>query len=174
MEQWIPVPDYPDYQVSNLGRIASLKRGVFKILKLHPNTDGYLGFSIWSNGKNKTFYIHRLVARCFLGQPLDFTEVDHIDRNRSNNTATNLRYVTRSQQCMNREMPVGKLGERYIRKMSAQYWLRIRRNKVHVISKGYDTLEQAITARENFLLQEQNGTTEITSDPEPSFSANPG
>lgn len=41
-EIWSPVPDYEDYQVSNFGRVKSLKLGKVKILKPILDRNGYL------------------------------------------------------------------------------------------------------------------------------------
>ena len=49
------------------------------------------------NGKNKTYFVHRLVAAAFIPNPENLPEIDHIDGNRANNDATNLRWCTRKQ-----------------------------------------------------------------------------
>lgn len=49
------------------------------------------------NGKNKTYFVHRLVAAAFIPNPDNLPEIDHIDGNRANNDATNLRWCTRSK-----------------------------------------------------------------------------
>lgn len=41
-------------------------------------------------------YVHRVVARAFLGEPLPGMVADHIDGNKSNNDVSNLRWTTRS------------------------------------------------------------------------------
>jgi len=72
-----------------------------RLLKLKPNKDGYFTVNLSGSGKRKTFNVHFLVARSFLGKPPrdefgDF-EIHHADHNRQNNRATNLRYVTREE-----------------------------------------------------------------------------
>lgn len=52
--------------------------------------------------KGKCYYIHRLVAECFIPNPNNYVEVDHIDRDPSNNNVTNLRWADRSIQMKNR------------------------------------------------------------------------
>lgn len=48
-------------------------------------------------------YIHQIVAETFLDKPFGHNlTVDHIDRNKLNNNVSNLRWVTKSEQAMNR------------------------------------------------------------------------
>lgn len=54
------------------------------------------------NYKGKNYRIHRLVVEAFIGPIPEGFEVDHIDRDRSNNDVTNLRIVTHSENCRNR------------------------------------------------------------------------
>lgn len=55
------------------------------------------------DGKARKVFIHKVVAECWLGAKPEGYEVDHIDRNSLNNHWTNLRYVTRSEQMLNRD-----------------------------------------------------------------------
>jgi len=47
-------------------------------------------------------YVHRLVAETFIENPSDLPEVDHKDRDKSNNCVDNLRWVTRQENMENR------------------------------------------------------------------------
>lgn len=60
---------------------------------------GYLQVSI--NGKN--YLVHSIVAEAFLGERPNGMEIDHIDRNRTNNDVKNLRYVSRIENRNNRD-----------------------------------------------------------------------
>ena len=55
------------------------------------------------DNKSRKVFIHKVVAECWLGAKPEGYEVDHIDRNSLNNHWTNLRYVTRSEQMLNRD-----------------------------------------------------------------------
>jgi hypothetical protein len=45
--------------------------------------------------------IHQLVAEAFISNPNNYTEIDHIDRNKFNNHYTNLRWITRFENASN-------------------------------------------------------------------------
>ena len=76
-----------------------------------PTKNGYV--SIWlpfdSNGKRKEYgrgsnhLIHRIIAEAFCERKNGQNEVDHIDRDKSNNVASNLRWTTRIENSMNRD-----------------------------------------------------------------------
>lgn len=46
----------------------------------------------------KSYRVHRLVAECFCPNPDHKKTVDHIDQNKMNNCASNLRWATLSEQ----------------------------------------------------------------------------
>jgi len=50
-----------------------------------------------TNAKPKAFYIHRLVAECYLPNPFNLPEVNHKDFDKSNNSVENLEWVTKKQ-----------------------------------------------------------------------------
>jgi hypothetical protein len=65
---------------------------------------GYKRFCLRDkNGKIKYMMLHRLLAICFIPNPNNYTEIDHIDRNKLNNNLENLRWCSSSQNCRNRE-----------------------------------------------------------------------
>lgn len=96
MEIWKQIENYPDYFVSNLGRVKSLKRGGEKVLKGALDKDGY-HFIILCNGNRKKFFIHRLVGLVFLPNPENKPQINHKDRNKTNNCLSNLEWSTASE-----------------------------------------------------------------------------
>lgn len=93
-EEWKRVADFPDYAISNLGRV---RNATGKILKPQQNPrNGYMQIMLHNgiNGKKiKLHYLHRLVATYFLPQPQEGqTQINHKDGNRADNTASNLQW----------------------------------------------------------------------------------
>ena len=91
------------YAVSNYGRLLSFvdkpKNG--RILK-GGDIEGYrvhsYKISTKKGIKHKTFFIHKLVATCFLKQKTDeHVFVIHLDRDRGNNSTENLKWVTKRE-----------------------------------------------------------------------------
>ena len=66
-EVWQDVQGFESiYQVSTMGRVRSLKKGIIKILTPCINNMGYLILTFYANGKQKTFHVHKLVANTFI------------------------------------------------------------------------------------------------------------
>ena len=98
-EEWRDIKGYEGkYQVSNLGRVKSLKdnHGNYreKILDIKPNKKGYLRIELSLYGKKKKFQVHRLVAQSFIPNPNNLPEVNHKDENKQNNCVYNLEWCT--------------------------------------------------------------------------------
>ena len=91
-EDWRVIKDFPDYAVSNLGRVCNLKTGV--VLSPTENTQGYLKVSLYRDRKLKTHVVHRLVAEAFISRPDKLRDyVNHKDGNKKNNSKENLEWV---------------------------------------------------------------------------------
>lgn len=97
-EIWKEIKDFPQYQISNKGRVKSLKNKE-KILK--PSTvNSYLQITLCNQGKTSNFLIHRLVYQTFYD--IDITEkiIDHIDNNPMNNSLENLQIVSKQENIL--------------------------------------------------------------------------
>ena len=93
MERWADAPHHPNHQISSLGRVRHKKTK--RTLKPFADRYGYLRVSL---GNADNVYIHKLVCEAFHGTPIgDRNQVNHIDCNRQNNRATNLEWVTASE-----------------------------------------------------------------------------
>ena len=88
-EEWRDIAGYEGYyQVSNLARIKSLERFIYKIkgrfyhvkekiLKPSKDTDGYYIIGLYKNRKLKHLKLHRIIALAFLKNPNNYPKVLH-------------------------------------------------------------------------------------------------
>ena len=86
-----------EYQISNIGRVKSLKYGKDKIMRLEFGRVGYYKIRIWHNNKRYFDYVHRLVAEYFLPNFNNKMQINHIDHNKKNNKICNLELVTNKE-----------------------------------------------------------------------------
>lgn len=103
-EEWKEITDYPNYQISNLGNVRNKNND---ILIPYLNKSGYYCIKIYTDEYSKL--IHRLIAEAFIPNPDNLPEVDHIDRNRKNNSLDNLRWVSRNENGLNRKINFKKI-----------------------------------------------------------------
>ena len=106
-EIWKDIVGYEGlYQVSNTGKVKSLKRKVYagrgrmrwqyeRILSENKtNGNGYKIVTLNKEGKGQNKYIHRLVAETFLENKNNYKYINHKDENKSNNSIDNLEFCT--------------------------------------------------------------------------------
>lgn len=95
IECWKVVADFPDYMVSQLGRVKNARTG--RILKPYLADENYYELNLWHERKAKHVRVHRLVALSFCEGYASGLEPDHIDGDKTNNVATNLEWVTHAE-----------------------------------------------------------------------------
>lgn len=104
-EVWKPIPGFPHYEASSMGRVRSIDRrlpfnGTTRIyygrdILPRPLPNGYQRIAA---GRKCDTYIHRLVCLAFHGEPpLPRMDVNHKNGIKSDNRAENLEWMTRSQ-----------------------------------------------------------------------------
>ena len=102
MEIWRPIKEFEGcYEISNLGRIKSLERidkmnrvVKEKIRKYKINRNGYCQVCLNKNGIKNYFYVHRLVAKTFIPNFKNKSQVNHKNFDKEDNRVENLEWVT--------------------------------------------------------------------------------
>lgn len=125
-ENWLPVPGFPGYRVSDTGRVQSCKKTgacrdntgwiVWRDLKPGKDRNGHLHVTLSRDGEVFVQGIHRLVLAAFVGPCPPGMEGCHWDDDPANNRVENLRWDTRSNNCKDAfrngrrvTMPIGRL-----------------------------------------------------------------
>lgn len=94
------------YEVNSNGTIirnVKSKRHLKIFKKSHNSKTEYWCTQVNIKKKVRKVFLHRVVAECWHGERPEGMQVDHIDRNSLNNDYRNLRYVTKSEQMLNRD-----------------------------------------------------------------------
>lgn len=102
-EIWKTIDGFDNYQISNLGRVKSLRRNRViglnkfvqeeKILKQHI-INGYSYVYLSKESKIKGFRVHRLVAKAFIDNPNNYPCINHKNEIKTDNNVENLEYCT--------------------------------------------------------------------------------
>lgn len=100
---------YPNYVITDQGQIQGPGSGVRasgtpKWLGLVPNHKGYLRVRISTQGKQQLIFVHKLVALAFVGErPSPKHQVCHVNGDRTDNRAVNLRWGTAKENSEDRD-----------------------------------------------------------------------
>ena len=140
------IQGFPNYLIYEDGRVFSKKSN--KFMKEQTHRLGYKYYYIYKDGKRKKFYTHRLVAIHYIPNPENLKEIDHLNRDKSDNRIENLRWINRSENCLNKDIiNTNTSGAKNIRKREGRwvYEKTINGKKTH---KSFKTLDEAIIYRD--------------------------
>lgn len=117
-EEWKDVVGYEGlYMVSSLGRVASIRTEKYyknatkpqkveqhlktlSLFKSRENVNYYIVL-LYSNGKGRTFKVHRLVAKAFIPNPHKYPQIDHLNTDGTDNRVENLKWCSNSMNMRN-------------------------------------------------------------------------
>ena len=140
------------YQVSSLGRVKRLKkvhcnhgkRNIVErehILKPSKDRKGYLVVVVSNGIDRKHCKVHRLVAEAFIPNEENKPQVDHINRDKTDNSISNLRWATNAENQNNTDHPT--MITAFGLTMSLTHWSEIYGIKVPTIitrlERGWNT-----------------------------------
>lgn len=108
-EEWRPVVGYEGrYEVSNTGQVRGIERMVDYVdgrrttnpggtKNVAVGALGYYTVTLRANGHRRVEYVHRIVAKAFIPNPMQKRTVNHKDGNKLNNHVSNLEWATHSE-----------------------------------------------------------------------------
>jgi hypothetical protein len=117
-ERWLPVQDFPGYEVSDSGNVRSWKNfhgGLASAPRLlrFKHRDGYPSVDLVRNGKPFSKNVHSLVMESFVGPRHDGMVACHSNGVRTDNRLSNLRYDTHAANHADKRLHENDLsGER--------------------------------------------------------------
>lgn len=136
---------YNNYLIYDNGDILNTKTNKYK--KSSTKDNGYKFIQLYKNNKSINLYIHRLVGLHYIDNPENKPQIDHIDRDKSNNDISNLRWVTQTENNYNQ-----KKHKNYINNTTGHKWIY----NDYTIAKGIKY------PRWIFKIQKQNKTKKKT------------
>lgn len=143
---------FENYVILSTGKIWSNYKNDWLVPQ--DNGIGYLKVVLRVNGKPKNMYIHRLVAECFLPNPLGLKEVNHIDGNKLNNDVSNLEWCTGSENKAHASKTglthkgeknhAHKLTEEQIKSIRSEYVFGSKDKNQRALARKYNVSQTAI------------------------------
>jgi hypothetical protein len=91
---------YDAYMINRKGEVWS--KIYKKVMKPQAKEDFYLYINLTQDGVRHKESIHRLLGIQYIENPDNLPEIDHIDRNRTNNSLENLRWIDKKGQNNNK------------------------------------------------------------------------
>jgi Mor family transcriptional regulator len=120
VEIWKALDGYPNYLLSNLGRVKTISVfhnknikyiGQIREAKRYPNK--YPAINLYNGIKNTTYGVHKLVALTFMGICPEGYNINHKDLDKTNYWLNNLEYIPKSFNTIHSLSFGNKLGENH-------------------------------------------------------------
>ena len=92
MEEKKIIDGYENYSISDNGVVINEVTGQVKAQFLHRK--GYPMVTLYSNGKPRNIFVHRLVATAFVENPFNKETINHKNEIKTDNRACNLEWLT--------------------------------------------------------------------------------
>ena len=93
--------EFSNYKINRKGEILCWnyrRSDITGIIKPYIHTDGYLQVKLVDdNGISHSIKVHTLVADTFIPNPNDYTDINHKDEDKTNNSVENLEWCSRKE-----------------------------------------------------------------------------
>ena len=100
MSKAFEIPDFKGYYITDNGDVYSRKSGRFIKRKLCISNNGYFVVCLSKDGKPITKQVHRLVAKMFIPNPNNYTQINHKNGIKTDNRVDNLDWCSSSQNIL--------------------------------------------------------------------------
>ena len=145
------IEGFDNYLIYPDGKVYNMKFDRF--LKPYKNKIGYVVATLVKDGNEYKKSIHRLVGKAFIPNPNGKPQIDHIDRDKTNNNVENLRWATICENQQNQDVNRNnKLGILHISYDETRYRYRFQKTiNGNKHTKYFKTLDECIAYKENYL-----------------------
>ena len=146
-EIWRSIDGYLNYQVSNTGYVRNANNGE---LVQQRKRSGYWIVHVRTDVKRTTCSVHRLVAKSFIANPDNKSQVDHINNNKDNNCMNNLRQATHQENQRTKQKTLRPTTSNFVgvcwNKYHQQWQAKISINKKRIHIGYFDDPKDAARA----------------------------
>lgn len=144
-EIWKDISGFKNnYECSSFGRIRRKERVGYLhnkkrlipsiIIKQTVSSAGYYRCNLFYSNIKKHYLVHRIVAKLFIDNPLNKSEVNHINGIKTDNRAENLQWVTHKENIAHAD----KTGLRKMPSCEAHVHAKFTNEQIKLIRADYD------------------------------------
>jgi hypothetical protein len=151
------------YAVSNHGNVKN-KSGQ-KLMTPCVVGSGHLQVALVCDGKRIFKYVHRLVAEHFIERVENKIIIDHIDRDKTNNHHSNLRWVSYSENALNREDRREDCPAVIKNRTNARNWRLANMDRIKEYRKNYSGTKNIKQSEKRQVSKESLGKSNIKTSP---------